>query len=152
MILIIWVDADACPVAVKNILYRAANRTKTRVVLVSNQILQIPNSLLIQKIRVTAGFDVADNEIVKNLQSGDIVVTADLPLADAAISKGAIALNPRGTLYTEENIKNYLSYRNFGEQLRSSGVTTKGPAKLSAGDIQKFANCLDRLLSKLTSH
>ncbi len=144
----IWVDADACPLMVKNILYKAAGRTQTLVVLVSNQFLQIPASPFIKKMRVSAGFDVADKEIVKQMEPGDLVITADIPLADAVVEKGGIALNPRGELYSINNIKQRLSIRDFNEQLRSSGVRTGGPAKLSAKEIQAFANCLDRLLTK----
>lgn len=145
----IWVDADACPLMVKNILYRAALRTKTLLILVSNQILQTPPSVYIKKIRVSPGFDVADNEIVDKMESGDLVITADIPLADAVVAKGGIALNPRGVLYSESNIKQRLSIRDFNEQLRSSGIRTGGPAKLSQREVQAFANCLDRILATI---
>jgi hypothetical protein len=142
----IWVDADACPKVIKEILFRAANRTRTMVILVSNQPLMAPPSPFITKQLVTAGFDVADNKIVQSLEIGDLVITADIPLADAVISKGGRALNPRGELYSENNIKQRLSVRNFSQGLRSSGVITGGPPKISKKEIQDFANALDKLL------
>lgn len=143
----IWVDADACPVVIKEILFRAANRTKTQVILVSNQPLYSPPSLYIKKIQVSHGFDVADKQIIKDIQSDDLVITADIPLADAVIEKGATALNPRGDLYTKANIKQKLSMRNFSEGLRSAGQMTGGPDKISKKEIQTFANCLDQFLN-----
>ena len=143
----IWVDADACPNVIKEILFRAADRTKTQIILVANQLLRSPPSPFIKKMQVSAGFDVADNQIVQNMQPGDLVITADIPLADAVIDKGGIALNPRGELYSESNIKQRLSMRNFSEQLRSTGIMTGGPAALSKKEIQAFANCLDQFLS-----
>lgn len=142
----IWVDADACPKIIKEILFRAANRTQTRVILVSNQPLITPRSPFITKQLVTAGFDMADNKIVQSLETGDLVITADIPLADAVINKGGRALNPRGELYSENNIKQRLSMRNFNHGLRSSGVITGGPPKISKKETQDFANALDRLL------
>lgn len=142
----IWVDADACPKVIKDILFRAANRTKTLLILVSNQPLSSPPSPFIKKIQVTAGFDVADNEIIQKMQLGDLVITADIPLANAVVDKGGIALNPRGELYTHSNIKQRLSIRNFSEGLRSSGVITGGPDKISKKEIQNFANRLDQFL------
>lgn len=142
----IWVDADACPSTIKNILFRAANRTKTHIVLVANQLLSVPQSPFIKRIQVSAGFDVADNYIIQHIEQGDLVITADIPLADAAINKGGIALNPRGTLYSQANIKQCISLRNFNEGLRSSGVITGGPDKLSKKEIQFFSNNLDRFL------
>ncbi len=144
----IWVDADACPAVIKEILFRAAVRRQVPVTLVANQPLRTPPSPFIKSMQVAAGFDVADNRIVELAQPGDLVITADIPLAAAAIDKGAIALNPRGTLYTEENIRETLSLRNFMADLRSSGVETGGPASLNQGDRQAFANQLDRLLAK----
>lgn len=144
----IWVDADACPVVIKEILFRAANRTKIEVTLVANQAIRIPPSAYIKFIQVGSGFDVADNEIVKRLESNDLVITGDIPLAAEVIEKGAIAINPRGELYTEENIKARLNMRDFMETLRSSGVNTGGPPPLNQTDRQKFANQLDRLLTK----
>jgi uncharacterized protein len=143
----IWVDADACPKVIKEILFRAAMRTETSVTLVSNHALTSPSSPFINKMQVTAGFDVADNKIVQLATAGDLVITADIPLADAVIDKGCIALNPRGELYSPSNIKQRLSIRNFSDGLRGSGVITGGPAKLSKKEIQDFANQLDRLLS-----
>jgi uncharacterized protein YaiI (UPF0178 family) len=144
----IWVDADACPKAIKEILFRIAKRTQTLVTFVANQLITTPPSPFIKKIQVSAGFDVADNRIVQSLQSGDIVITADIPLADAVISKGCIAINPRGELYSEGNIKERLSLRNFSDTLRGSGLITGGPAALGAKEIREFANTLDRILGK----
>lgn len=143
----IWVDADACPKVIKEILFKAANRTKTYTTLVANQPLRSIPSSFIKTIQVQFGFDVADNYIVKHVQPGDLLITADIPLAHAAVEKGAIVLNPRGELYSENNIKKHLSIRNFSEGLRSSGVITGGPATLSKKEIQTFANHLDKLLS-----
>lgn len=144
----IWVDADACPNVIKEILFRAANRTQTTIILVANQPMRTPPSLYIKTVQVSFGFDVADNHIVKSMNAGDLVITADIPLADAAIEKGGTALNPRGELYSLTNIKQRLSIRNFSEGLRSSGVITGGPAPLSKREIQAFANCLDQYLTK----
>jgi uncharacterized protein YaiI (UPF0178 family) len=144
----IWVDADACPVAIKEILFRCADRRNIFVTLVANQVLRIPKSTNINFIKVSAGFDVADNEIVKQMESGDLVITADIPLAAEVIEKGGVALNPRGELYTPENIKSRLAMRDFMDTLRSGGVDTGGPAALNKKDIQTFANHLDRLLTK----
>jgi uncharacterized protein YaiI (UPF0178 family) len=144
----IWVDADACPVVIKDILFRVANRTKIVVTLVANQYIRTPPSLYIYFIQVAAGFDVADNEIVQRVKQGDIVITGDIPLASEVIEKGAVAINPRGELYSQENIKARLNMRNFMETLRSSGVNTGGPPPLNQTDRQKFANQLDRLLAK----
>lgn len=144
----IWVDADACPAVIKEILFRAATRTRVPVTLVANQPLRTPPSPYIKSMQVPAGFDVADNRIVELAQPGDLVITADIPLAAGAIDKGALALNPRGTLYTAENIRETLSLRNFMADLRSSGVETGGPSSLSQSDRQAFANQLDRLLAK----
>lgn len=143
----IWVDADACPKTIKEILFRAANRTKTITTLVANQPLFIPPSPFIKTIQVSPGFDVADNYIVQHVQAGDLVITADIPLADAVIDKNGFALNPRGELYSKHNIKQRLAVRNFSEGLRSSGIMTGGPAKLSQREIQAFANSLDQFLS-----
>lgn len=144
----IWVDADACPKIIKEILFRAAIRTNTKLILVSNHALSTPKSAFISKIQVMTGFDIADNKITQNLESGDLVITADIPLADAVINKMGRALNPRGELYTKKNIKERLSIRNFSTDLRSSGVQTGGPASLSQHEIQRFANALDSILSK----
>lgn len=144
----IWVDADACPVVIKDILYRAAQRTKIQVTLVANQSLDIPASHFINFIQVSQGFDVADNEIVKRMQSGDLVITSDIPLAADVIEKGGIALSPRGELYTTENIRARLNMRDFMETLRSSGVNTGGPPALNQSDRKAFANHLDQFLAK----
>ena len=146
--MIIWVDADACPVPVKEILFRAANRSKTLVILVANQSLQVPKSPYIQMQQVTAGFDVADNEIVRRATADDIVITADIPLAAEVVDKGCLALNPRGELYTKENIKARLNMRDFLETLRASGVQTGGAAPFDHTDRQRFANQLDKWLNK----
>jgi len=144
----IWVDADACPNAIKDILFRAANRTKTVMILVANQPMHSPPSSFIKKVQVSAGFDVADNHIVQQMQPGDLVITADIPLADAVVEKGGKALNPRGELYTPSNIKQRLAIRNLSDSLRSSGKITGGPAQLSKKEIQAFANALDRILAQ----
>lgn len=144
----IWVDADACPRVIKEILYRASERVGLPLFLVANQPLQVPRSPNIRSVQVSAGFDVADNHIVQQAQAGDLVITADIPLAAEVIAKGCIALNPRGDLYTEDNIRQRLSMRDFMDTLRSSGVDTGGPATLSQADRQAFANQLDRLLAR----
>ena len=146
----IWVDADACHVVIKDILYRAAERTQIRLTLVANQTISIPPSIYIDFLKVASGFDVADNEIVKRLSAGDLVITGDIPLAADAIEKGAVVLSPRGELYTTDNIRARLSMRDFMETLRSSGVDTGGPPALNQNDRQTFANHLDKLLSKHT--
>lgn len=142
----IWVDADACPKAIKEILFRAADRTKTNLILVANQDINIPLSPFISKVRVSSGFDEADAKIIAATKVGDLVITADIPLASAVIKKGGAALNPRGKMYLQDNISEYLVMRNFAEDLRSSGVITGGPAKLSQKEIQLFSNELDRFL------
>lgn len=144
----IWVDADACPAVIKEILYRAATRTQTPLTLVANQALRIPKSTLINAVQVAPGFDVADNYIVRLLTPGDLVITADIPLAAEVIEQQGIAINPRGTLYTTNNIKQRLAMRNFMEEMRSSGQVTGGPAPLNNSDRQAFANTLDRILAK----
>ncbi|MEM7101294.1 MAG: YaiI/YqxD family protein [Pseudomonadota bacterium] len=144
----IWVDADACPKPVKEVLYRAAERTHTQLTLVANQYLTVPRSDYISAKQVPAGFDVADNEIVQSLQPGDLVITGDIPLADEVISKGGAAINPRGTHYTAENIKQHLQRRDMMEQLRSDGVVSGGPDPYGQKELQKFANALDRYLAK----
>jgi len=144
----IFIDADACPVVIKEIIYRAAERTQTHVVLIANQFIKTPPSKYIKSVVVSSGFDVADNEIVKRCNAGDLVITADIPLASDVIEKGAFALNPRGELYTEANIKARLTMRDFMDTLRSSGVDTGGPPPLHQRDRQKFANNLDSFLAK----
>lgn len=143
----IWVDADACPKVIKEILFRAAVRTKTPIILVANQPIYVPASVFIKSIQVPAGFDVADNEIIRKIEPHDLVITADIPLADAVIDKGASALNPRGNLYTKNNIKQILSFRNLSMELRSTGLLTGGPPKLGNREIQAFANALDKFLA-----
>lgn len=142
----IWVDADACPGVIKEILFRASERTQRPLTLVANQYLRIPASPLIRMIQVPGGFDEADKYIAEHVQAGDLVITADIPLAAAIVAKDAHALSPRGELYGKENIRELLDLRNFMDTLRSTGVETGGPAALSAGDRQAFANRLDRLL------
>ncbi len=144
----IWVDADACPGVIKDILFRAANRTGTLLTLVANQPIQVPASAFVRTIQVGSGFDVADNEIVKRLEPGDLVITADIPLAAEVIEKGGHALNPRGELYTVENIRARLNMRDFMDTLRASGVNTGGPAAIGQRDRQEFANSLDRFLAR----
>ncbi|MGB1801146.1 MAG: YaiI/YqxD family protein [Gammaproteobacteria bacterium] len=146
----IWVDADACPVVIKEILFKAAKRTQTEVTLVANQTIPVPNSPYINFLRVASGFDVADNEIVKRCEVGDLVITADIPLAAEVIEKGGHALNPRGDMYTTDNIKQRLTMRDFMDTLRSSGIQTGGPAALNKSDRQAFANQLDKFLRKNT--
>ena len=145
----IWVDADACPGVIKEILFRAAERRQIALVLVANQLIRHPPSKWIRAVQVEKGFDVADNHIVDSANSGDLVITADIPLAAAVIDKGAHALNPRGEFYSKENIRQLLDMRNFMDTLRSSGVETGGPSAFNQGDRQNFANQLDRLLAKL---
>lgn len=146
----IWVDADACPVVIKEILYKAAKRTKTSLILVANKPLRIPKSPYIKFLKVSAGFDVADNEILKNVNAGELVITGDIPLAASIVEKGAIGIDPRGEFYTAENINERLSIRDIMDTLRSSGVETGGPSSLSKRDRQAFANSLDQLLNKKT--
>jgi len=144
----IWVDADACPKVIKEILFRAADRVSLPVILVANQPIQVPRSHHIRSIQVAAGFDVADNYIVQQLEPGDLVITADIPLAAEVIAKGGLALNPRGELYTEDNIRQRLNMRDFMDTLRSSGVDTGGPASFSQANRQAFANQLDRIIQE----
>lgn len=144
----IWVDADACPVVIKEILFRAAARAEIPVTLVANQFLKVPNSPFITFLQVQQGFDVADNEIVQRCESGDLVITADIPLASEVIDKKAIALNPRGELYTVENIKTRLNMRDFMDTMRASGIESGGPPPLTQRDRQQFANNLDKLLTQ----
>lgn len=143
----IWVDADACPGVIKEILYRAAERVGVPLTLVANQPLRTPPSRLIKSIQVPPGFDVADNRIVELMAAGDLVITADIPLAADVIAKGGHALNPRGELYSEENIRQRLTMRNFMDELRGSGIDTGGPPTFSQSDRQAFANQLDRMLA-----
>jgi len=147
--LTIWVDADACPKVIKEILFRAADRVCVPLRLVANQSVQVPGSRYIRSIQVGAGFDVADNHIVQQAQEGDLVITADIPLAAEVIDKGCLALNPRGELYTPENIRQRLNMRDFLDTMRSSGIDTGGPASFTRADRQAFANRLDRLLANI---
>jgi hypothetical protein len=144
----IWVDADACPGVIKDILFRAAKRTGTALTLVANRPISVPAFGNIRTIQVASGFDVADNEIVKRLEAGDLVITADIPLAAEVIAKGGNALNPRGELYTDENVRARLSMRDFMDTLRASGVNTGGPPAINQRDRQNFANNLDRFLAR----
>jgi len=144
----IWVDADACPVVIKEILYRAAERAKVETILVANKLLRVPPSPYLHAIQVAAGFDVADNRIVQALSAGDLVITADIPLASEVIEKKAHALNPRGEFYSKENIQECLTMRNFMEGLRASGVETTGPNAFNISDRKAFAGQLDRFLAK----
>ncbi len=144
----IWVDADACPVVIKEILFKAAERTSTQLTLVANQAVRVPPSRFISAIQVGSGFDVADNEIVERLEAGDLVITGDIPLAADVIEKGGHALNPRGERYTADNIKARLNIRDFMDTLRGSGIDTGGPPALNQGDRKSFADHLDRLLAQ----
>lgn len=145
----IWIDADACPRAIKEILFRAAQRVQVPLVLVANRAVQVPRSRWIETVRVAAGFDVADQYIAARVQPGDLVVTADIPLAAAVVEQGGEALNPRGERYTTENVRERLAMRNFMEELRGAGVQTGGPAALDQADRKAFADALDRLLSAM---
>lgn len=144
----IWVDADACPVVIKEILYRAANRTQIPLTLVANQMLRVPPSPWIRALQVPGGFDVADQRIAAEAEAGDLVITADIPLAAQVIAKGATVIDPRGELLTAANIQERLTMRNFMDTLRSSGVETGGPAAFSNADRQAFANRVDTLLAQ----
>ncbi len=146
----IWIDVDAFPGVIKEILFRAAERLQIDTTLVANRLLRPPPSRFIRAVQVPAGFDVADAHIVAQVAGGDLVVTADIPLAAAVLARGAHALNPRGELYTEANIAERLSMRNFLEELRSSGVQTGGPAAFSQADRQAFGAALDRFLARHT--
>lgn len=145
----IWVDADACPNVIKEILFRAADRARIMVTLVANQSVRTPPSRFIRAIRVSSGFDVADKTIVEAVQAGDLVITADIPLAAAVVEKGVNALNPRGERYTVDNIQQRLTMRNFMEELRSTGVNIGGPASLSQAERKAFADQLDRFLQSI---
>jgi hypothetical protein len=144
----IWVDADACPRVIKEILFRAAERKQVQLTLVANQPLRTPPSPYIDSMIVAAGFDVADDRIVELLSPGDLVITADIPLAAAAIAREGHALNPRGELYTRDNIQERLAVRNMLDELRGCGVETGGPPALGAADRKAFANQLDKFLAR----
>ena len=145
----IWVDADACPNLIKNVIFRLADNRQVDVVLVSNHYVKTPNSLFVSAKQVGKGFDEADNEIIALMSVGDLVVTGDLPLANDVIQKRGFAINPRGTVYDEENIKSHLSRRDLMEDLRDSGVVSGGPSALNKKNVQEFANAIDRLVTKL---
>jgi len=147
----IWVDADACPVAIKEILFRAAVRTQVGMTLVANQAMRVPPSPFIKSIQVEPGFDVADNEIVRRLNAGDLVITSDIPLAAEVVDKQALALSPRGELFSAENIRARLNMRDFLDTMRASGVHTGGPSSFSQQDRQAFGNQLDRQLAAFKS-
>jgi len=147
----IWVDADACPVVIKDMLFRAADRVQVEVTLVANQFIQTPPSRYIKFIQVGRGFDVADNEIIRHVEAGDLVITGDIPLAAKVIEKGGYTLNHRGELYTENNIRESLNIRDFMDTLRSSGIQTGGPNALNQNDRQAFANHLDKFLNSYIS-
>lgn len=144
----IWVDADACPAVIREILFRAAQRTSIELTLVANQSVQVPRTPNIRTLQVAAGFDVADNEIVKRVGPGDLVITSDIPLAADVIAKGGIALSPRGELHSADNIKARLNMRDFMDTMRASGVQTGGPPALSQTDRKNFADNLDRILTR----
>lgn len=144
----LWVDADACPVVIKDILFRAAERTGVHLTLVANQPIRVPPSRHIDTLQVSAGFDVADNEIVKRVQAGDLVITSDIPLAAEVIEKGGHALSPRGELYAKDSIRSRLNIRDFLDTMRASGIHTGGPPALSKSDRQFFASHLDTFLAK----
>lgn len=143
----LWVDADACPVVIKEILFRAAERAKIPATFVANKLLRVPPSPYLRAMQVGKGFDVADNAIVAALAVGDLVITADIPLAAQVIDKGGHALNPRGEFYSAENIKERLSMRDFMESLRASGVETPGPSAMQSSDRHTFAAQLDQFLA-----
>jgi uncharacterized protein YaiI (UPF0178 family) len=146
----VWVDADACPVQVKEILFRAAERAGVETVLVANHAVRIPKSRFIRGVQVASGFDAADARIVEGVAKGDLVVTADVPLAARVVAAGAVALNPRGTLYTPNNVGDHLAQRNLMDQLRSAGAVRGGPGALSRAEIQLFAGELDKFLMAQT--
>lgn len=147
----IWVDADACPKPIRQILFRAADRLNIHVFFISNQRLSIPKSYFINTVQVSGGFDIADEYIVERVDINDLVITADIPLAAKVIEKDAFALNPRGTYYDKDNIQEILTIRNMKDELRSAGLDIKGPSQFKAGDIETFANQLDMFLNKWKS-
>jgi len=144
----IWMDGDACPKAIKNILYAAAMRTKTPLFIVANHFISHPPSPYIKSRMVPSGFDVADNKILESMSENDLVITADIPLANAVVDKNGLALNPRGKLYTQENIKEVLAMRNLNQSLRDSGLISGGAGVLSKKEIQAFANNLDKIITQ----
>lgn len=145
----VWVDADACPVVIRDMLFRAAERTGVVLTLIANQALRVPTASNITSVQVSSGFDVADNEIVRRAETGDLVITSDIPLAAEVIEKGALALTPRGELFNKDNIRAKLNMRDFMDTLRSSGVHSGGAAPFSQQDKQAFANQLDRYLRRI---
>lgn len=145
----IWVDADACPRVAKEILFRTAMRRKLMVTLVANQYMQVPRSAFVQFVQVGAGFDVADSEIVRRMESGDLVVTADIPLAAAVVEKGGVGLSPRGELFTAENVGERLAIRDFMTDLREEGAETGGPAAFGKKELKAFADRLDAFLARM---
>jgi uncharacterized protein YaiI (UPF0178 family) len=147
----IWVDADACPNVIKDILFRAADRARIQVILVANQAISVPGSKFIRSIQVSSGFDVADDYIVQQCEAGDLVITADIPLAAEIVEKDCLALNPRGEMYTTENVRQRLNIRDFMDTMRGSGMVTGGPPPLSQQERQEFANQLDRFLAGIRS-
>ena len=144
----IWVDADACPVVIKEILFKASQRTRTPMTLVANHAMRVPALSWITLLQVESGFDIADNEIIKRMEENDLVITSDIPLAAEVIENKGIALNPRGTLYTPDNVKQHLNMRDFKDTLRGSGIDTGGPPSFTSSDKREFANQLDRLLQQ----
>lgn len=147
----IWIDADACPVTVKEIVFRAAERTKLNTILVANQFIRVPPSRYIRSLQVSAGFDVADNEIIRRLNEGDLVITGDIPLAAEVIARGGLALSPRGERFTPDNVRARLNMRDFMDTMRASGVNTGGPPPLGKADRKAFADQLDRILTRYLS-
>ena len=147
----IWIDAAACPVPVKEIVFRAANRTQTKTTLIANSYIRVPPSKYITFVQVPKGFDVADNEIVRRVAAGDLVITGDIPLAAEVMEKGAVALNPRGERYSDDTIGQKLNMRDFMDTMRASGVQSGGPPPLGPADRQAFANELDRYLAKTSA-
>jgi uncharacterized protein len=144
----IWVDADACPNAVKDVLFRAAERTQTSLTLIANQLIRIPPSKFIQSLQVPSGFDVADDKIIQQVQAGDLVITGDIPLAAEVLARHAYALNPRGEFFSTDTIAQTLTMRDFMDNLRASGVQTGGPPPLHQRDVQQFAQQLDKFLAQ----
>ncbi len=146
----IWVDADACPKIIKEVIFKVSMRRQMPVHMVANSYMYVPPSPLVQLTVVEKGADIADFYIVEHMNEDDLAITADIPLADLIVKKGALAINPRGEIYTEENIKERLSMRNFMQELRDSGIVTDGPAPLGPKDKELFTNALDRILTKKT--
>lgn len=144
----IWIDGDACPGPIKEILFRAADKREVETIIVANHVVRTPPSAFIRSLQVPSGYDAADNEIVRLLEAGDLVITGDIPMAAEVLEKGAAALSPRGTLHTEENIRQRLNMRDFNETMRASGINSRGPAALNQTDKQTFANQLDRFITR----